>query len=79
VFLYTSDTDFLSGGTFNFTIGGTNSGGDGSVLGRAWGGTSNTVLQFSGANLFGTLGPFTVPSYGSSVTGAFTPGVSPYQ
>ena len=36
VFLYASDTDFLTGGQFTLTLGGTNSGGSGSVQGRAW-------------------------------------------
>ena len=56
VFLYTSDTDFVSSGSFLLALGGTNSGGSGSVTGRAWGGSSNTALQFSGANLIGTSG-----------------------
>ena len=59
VFLYASDTDFLTGGQFTLTLGGTNSGGSGSVQGRAWGGTSNTEFQFSGANLLSSLGPLT--------------------
>jgi hypothetical protein len=58
VFLYASDTNFtLGSGTFVLNLGGTNSGGDGSVQGRAWGGTSNTEFQFSGANLLASIGP----------------------
>src|SRR5207237_4667274 len=60
VFLYASDTDFvLNGGTFALNLGGTNSNGSGSVQGRAWGGTSNTEFQFSGANLLASIGPLT--------------------
>ena len=44
-------------------LGGTNSGGSGSVTGRAWGGTSNTALLFSGANLFGTIAALTGPAF----------------
>jgi len=78
VFLNVSDTDFLAAGNFTFTLGGTNSGGDGSVLGRAWGGTNNTQLSFSGANLFSSLGAFTTPSYSGIATGVFNPTVNPY-
>jgi len=78
VFLYVSDTDFVGSGAFNFTIGGTNSGVDGSVTGRAWGGTSNTALQFSGANLISALGPFTTTAYSGNTTGSFNAGVNPY-
>ena len=58
VFLYASDTDFVGAHGFLLTIGGTDSA-TGTVTGRAWGGTNNTALAFSGANLLGTLGPFT--------------------
>ena len=78
IFLYTSDTDFLTSGAFNFTIGGTNSGIDGNVTGRAWGGTTNTALQFSGANLISTLGPFTTTAYSGSATGSFSAVANPY-
>ena len=78
VFLYTSDTDFLTSGVFSFSMGGTNSGIDGSVVGRAWGGTSNTALQFSGANLISALGPFTTPAFSGSATGSFNAVANPY-
>jgi hypothetical protein len=78
VFLYVSDTDFVSSGAFNFTIGGTNSGIDGSVTGRAWGGTSNTALQFSGANLISALGPFTTTAYSGNTAGSFSAAANPY-
>jgi len=78
VFLYTSDTDFISGGSFVLGLGGTNSGGSGTETGRAWGGTSNTALQFSGANLLGAVGPLSGVSYSGSATGSFSPAVNPY-
>jgi hypothetical protein len=78
VFLYASDTDFVGSGGFLVNLGGTNSV-DGSVIARAWGGTTNTQLQFSGANLLGSaLGPFTTPAFSGSVAGAFTPTANPY-
>jgi len=82
VFLYASDTDFTDTGlfpeNFSLTVGGTNSGGSGSVTGRAWGGTNNTVLSFSGANLISTLGPLTGSTYSGSNTGSFVPAVTPF-
>ncbi|AMY10014.1 PEP-CTERM motif [Luteitalea pratensis] len=80
VFLYASDTDFLGATVHPFllTFGGTNSGGSGTATGRAWGGTSNTALQFSGANLFGTVGPLSNPAFAGSVGGTFTSVVSPF-
>jgi hypothetical protein len=78
LFLNVSDTDFVSSGAFNLTIGGTNSGIDGSVTGRAWGGTSNTALLFSGANLISSLGPFTTTAYSGSATGSFNAVANPY-
>ena len=78
VFLYTSDTDFTSGGSFVLALGGTNSGGSGTETGRAWGGTSNTALQFSGANLLGTVGPLSGVASSASTTGSFSPLVNPY-
>lgn len=78
VFLYLSDTDFTGFGPYDLSIGGTNSGGSGSVTARAWGGTSNTAMQFSGANLFANTGALTGITYTSLITGVFTPGVNPY-
>ncbi len=78
VFLYTSDTDFTSGGSFVLALGGTNSGGSGTETGRAWGGTSNTALQFSGANLFGTVGPLSGVAMSGTTAGTFSPLMSPY-
>jgi len=79
VFLYASDTNFtLGSGTFVLNLGGTNSGGDGSVQGRAWGGTSNTEFQFSGANLLASIGPLTTASFSGNATGPFAAASNPY-
>ena len=80
VFLYASDTDFLGLGShpFELSLGGTNSGGSGSVTGRAWGGTNNTALSFSGANLFGTLGPMSGAATSGDIVGSYMALVSPY-
>jgi hypothetical protein len=78
VFLYASDTDFTTGGNFLLALGGTNSGTDGTVTGRAWGGTNNTALSFSGANLLGTIGPLTGLAYSGTNSGSFIPTVSPF-
>jgi hypothetical protein len=78
VFLYASDTDFLTGGQATLTLGGTNSGGSGSVQGRAWGGTSNTEFQFSGANLLSSLGPFTTASFSAGALSVLAPAANPY-
>jgi hypothetical protein len=78
VFLYASDTDFTGAQAFLQTLGGTNSGGSGTVTGRSWGGSSNTALQFSGANLLATSGAQSGPVFSSMVPGSFTPSVSPY-
>ena len=79
MFLNTSDTGFtLAGGSSLLTLGGTNSGGSGSVTGRAWGGTSNTALLFSGANLFGSIAGLTGPAFMGSATGPFSASVNPY-
>jgi hypothetical protein len=79
VFIYTSDTGFTrASGSALLTLGGTNSGASGTVTGRAWGGTSNTALQFSGANLIGSLAGLTGPTFAGSATSAFASVVSPY-
>ena len=80
VFLYASDTDFLGLAPHSFllSLGGTNSGGSGTETGRAWGGSNNTALSFSGANLFGTVGPLSGAAVSGAVNGTFTPSVSPY-
>jgi hypothetical protein len=78
IFLFASDTDFSTGGPYLLAIGGSNSGGSGTVTGRAWGGTTNTALQFSGANLFGTLGPFSGAAYSATAIDTLTPAVNPF-
>jgi hypothetical protein len=78
VFLYASDTDFVSSGSFILALGGTNSGGSGTVTGRAWGGTNNTVLSFSGANLLATSGAQSGVAFSNSVSGGFSSAVNPY-
>jgi len=79
VFLYMSDTDFTGvSGPFALSVGGTNSGGSGTVTSRAWGGTNNTAMSFSGANLFGNTGALSGITYSSLITGVFTPSVNPY-
>jgi hypothetical protein len=79
VFFFVSDNNFtLSPGNFSFAIGGTNSGGSGSITGRAWGGTSNTSLSFSGANLLTSIGPLTGPAYSGTSSGSFVPTANPY-
>jgi hypothetical protein len=79
VFLYASDAGFtLAGGSALLTLGGTNSGGSGTLTGRAWGGTSNTPLQFSGANLINSLVGVTGTTFTGSVNSAFASVVNPY-
>jgi hypothetical protein len=78
IFLYASDTDFTGAHSTVLSLGGTNSGGSGTVTGRAWGGTSNTALAFSGANLLGTVGPLSGVSFQGLQGGALNPTVNPY-
>ena len=80
IFLYASDTDFVfnTNPAFLLSLGGTNSGGSGSVNGRAWGGTTNSALQFSGANLLGASGALSGTSFSTSVAGGFAPVANPY-
>ena len=77
-FFYVSDTDFVGPQSLQLSLGGTNSGGSGTVTGRSWGGTSNTALQFSGANLLNTVGPLSGPAFAGSASGTLTPAVTPY-
>jgi hypothetical protein len=74
VYLYASDTDFtaLSPG-YILSIGGTSS--SGNVSAGAWGGNSNTTLDFT--NLLGTLGPFS-GAFSGSLSGLLNPTVNPY-
>jgi hypothetical protein len=78
VFLYATDTGFTGPHSFLLTLGGTNSGGSGTVTGRAWGGSSNNASDFSPANLLATVGPLTGAAFSSSTAGSFSPAVNPY-
>ena len=78
VFLYASDTDFTGAQAFELTVGGTNSGGSGTELLRAWGGTNNIEFSISGANLLGTIGPLSGAAYSASLNGSINPVVDPY-
>jgi len=79
VFLYASDTGFtLASGSALLTLGGTNSGASGTLTGRAWGGTSNAPLQFSGANLINSLVGVSGPTFIGSVTSTLASVVNPY-
>jgi hypothetical protein len=80
VFLFASDTDFsLASGSSLVTLGGTNSGTSGSVIGRAWGGTNNTAMSFSGANLIGSsIGPLTGAMFSGSNAASFAATANPY-
>lgn len=76
VFLYASDTDFVGSQSFLLTLGGTQSGSNNSIVGRAYGGTNNTTLTMT--NLFATTPVFTSNAYSTAVGAALTPAVTPY-
>jgi len=77
IFLYASDTDFIASSSgFHLTLGGTNSGNSGTVTGSAWGGNSNTTLDF--ANLLGSVGPFSGASFSGAANGLLNAVVNPY-
>jgi hypothetical protein len=77
IFLYASDSDFTAPSSpFHLTLGGTNSGGSGTVTGRAWGGTSNGTLDF--ASLLGATGPFSGPSFSGTTSGQYSATANPY-
>jgi len=80
IFLYGSDTGFTGAGSVLLTLGGTQSpAGDGNTIqGRAWGGTSNDVFQFSGANLLANSGVSGATPFALSASGNLLPGVNPY-
>jgi hypothetical protein len=80
IFLYGSDTGFTGAGSVLLTLGGTQSpAGDGNTIqGRAWGGTSNDVFQFSGANLLANSGVIGGTPFAFSASGNLLPGVNPY-
>ena len=78
IVFFASDTDFVTGGSFLLALAGTNSNGNGTVTGRAWGGTSDTALDFSLANLFGTVGPFSGAAFSGTANATLTPAVNPF-
>jgi len=80
IFLYASDTDFTGRGSVLLTLGGTQTpAGDGNtVQGRAWGGTSNSNFDFSGANLLANSGTTGATPFAVSAAGNLPPGVNPY-
>lgn len=74
IFLYASDTGFTAPSTgYTLNVGGTSS--SGNVTAGAWGGTSNTALDFT--NSLSSLGPFT-SAFSGSVAGLLNPTVNPY-
>src|SRR6478672_1882544 len=77
VFLYMSDTDFIGAQSFLLSVGGTNSGGSGSITSRAWGGTSDTPLQFSPANLLASVAS-SGATFAGSTSGILNPVVNPF-
>ena len=77
IYLYASDTDFTApSNPFHLTLGGTNSGNNGTVTGQAWGGTSNASLDLT--SLLGSLGPFSTPSFEGSASGNYSATANPY-
>ena len=77
IYLYASDTDFTAPTSpFQLTLGGTNSGNNGTVTGLAWGGTSNAALDLT--SLLGSLGPFSTPSFEGSASGSYSATANPY-
>src|SRR5947207_12428612 len=76
VYSFVSDTGFLTSGSFLLALGGTNSGGSGSVTGTAWGGNSDTALDRS--HLIGTISNLTGTSFNANLAGAFASTVTPY-
>lgn len=77
IFLYASDTGFTTGGLGLLTLGGTQPGGGGnSIVGRAYGGTSNNNLDLT--NVFATVGPTGATPFALSATGGGTPLTNPF-
>jgi PEP-CTERM motif len=75
IWIYAADTDFTSGGPFLMSIGGTNSGGSGTVTSAAYGGNINLP---SISNLLGTIGPLTGNPYSGTGSFTLTPTVNPF-
>lgn len=78
IFLFLTDTDFTGSGPFTLKFQGNSSTNDGIVGGRAWGGSSNTAMQFSGANLFANTGLLPAGTFSTTLGGNFSPTVNPY-
>jgi hypothetical protein len=80
IFLYASDTGFTGFGPLSLTLGGTQSpSGDGNTIrGRAWGGTSNTNLDISGANLLADTGTSGLTPFALAAAGLLPAGISPF-
>jgi hypothetical protein len=77
IYFYASDTDFVSSpGSFSLKVGGTNSGGSGTVTGAAWGGTSNSELDRT--LLLASMGSFSGDPYSGSTFGVYDPTANPY-
>lgn len=79
LFLYFSDNGFTAGPQASFveSFGGTID--SGTATARVWGGTSNTLLDFSGANLFAGSAIVGNPiPFSGSASGLFTATTIPY-
>lgn len=76
IYLFVSDTDFVTSGNFLLSLAETSSGGSGSVTGSAYGGTDNDPLSF--LNLIGSIGPLTGSAAAGSASGSFVSAVVPY-
>lgn len=76
VYLFLSDTDFVGAGPFTLALGGTNSGGSGTITGTSFGGTSNVALDFS--TLLGVTSPVGGVTFSDTVGGVLTPTAFPY-
>lgn len=77
VYLYLSDTGFtLSPASFLLSLAQTSSGGSGSVIGRAFGGSTNDSLTVS--PIFAAIGPLTGPASSGTASGSYNPSINPY-
>ncbi len=80
IFLYASDTGFTGTGALALSLDGTQPpfGAGNTVRGRAWGGTSNTELDISGANLRADTGTTGATPFDVTLNGFLPAGVNPY-
>ena len=78
IYLYASDTDFTGRGPFGLTLGGTQtpSGDSNTIVGRAYGGNSNTNLDLT--NLLVTTGPSGATPFGLSANGSTAGAANPF-